>query len=366
MDFEKLFRPGILKTRPYVPGKPISEVQRELGLDSVVKLASNENPEGPLPSVVAAVTAAAADMNRYPDGSCYELSHAVAEQLGVAPANLIFGNGSNEVADMLIRALIAPGENMVFARPGFVVYPLTAGIQFESGRPVPIADDDRHDLAAMAAAIDEKTKIVVVVNPDNPTGTYVNEAEFRAFLRDVPPEVIVVVDEAYYEYVVADDYPQTLEMLGDHPNLVILRTFSKIHSLAALRVGYGVGHPDLITQIHKTREPFNVNSLAQAAALAALRETEAIAQRRRHNRDWLEALQRGLTGLGLKVTPAQTNFLLVRCGCDAGRVVQELLQRGVIARPMNTFGLGDDALRISVGLPEENERCLSALKEILA
>lgn len=366
MDFESLFRPGILATRPYSPGKPVSEVKREFGLDSIVKLASNENPEGPLPSVIEAVTRAAADLNRYPDGAAFELTRDLAAYHGVDPKGILLGNGSNEVIDMFIRALVSPGENVVFGFPSFIVYPLTSRVHFESGRPVPLDADDRHDLEAMAAAVDAHTKLVILCNPNNPTGTYNTAAEFTAFMARIPAHVIVLVDEAYYEYVTADDYPQTVPMLADHPNLVVNRTFSKIHSLAGLRVGYALGHPDLIGQMHKTREPFNVNSLAQAAATAVLKETAATALRAEHNRQWREELAAGLVELGFDVTPSQANFLLARTTGDAAVLCRQLLERGVIVRPMNAFGLGDGSLRISVGLPEENRRCLDALKEILA
>jgi len=366
MDFKRLFRPGILATRPYTPGKPIGEVQRELGLDSVVKLASNENPEGPPPSVIAALSRAALELNRYPDASCYELTKAVAEDLGVEPGNLIFGNGSNEIIDMFIRALVSPGENVVFAHPSFIVYPLTCGVHFECGRVIPLDDADRHDLPAMAAAVDDDTKLVIVCNPNNPTGTYNTAAEFETFLRDVPENVIILVDEAYYEYVVAEDYPQTLPMLEAHPNLVIARTFSKIHSLAGLRVGYAVAHADLVAEMHKTREPFNVNALSQAAAIAMVGEKAETQARAARNREWLEDLSRELAALGLEITPSQTNFILVRCPGNAGELTKQLLARGVIVRPMSAFGLGDGAIRISVGLPEENRRCIEALGEILA
>ncbi len=366
MDFKPLFRPGILATRPYSPGKPISEVQRELGLDSVVKLASNENPEGPLPAVVEAVREAALELNRYPDAACYELTHALAEDLGVAPESILFGNGSNEIIDMFIRALVSPGETVVFAHPSFIVYPLTCGVHYECGRGIPLDADDRHDLGAMADAVDETTKLVIVCNPNNPTGTYNTAAEFEDFLARIPERVIVLVDEAYYEYVTAPDYPQTIPLLEKHPNLVVNRTFSKIHSMAGLRVGYAVAHPDLIGELHKTREPFNVNSLAQAAALAVLKEKQATLDRAARNREWLETLSDELAALGLEITPSQTNFILVRCPGDAGRLTKDLLSRGVIVRPMSAFGLGDGAIRISVGLPEENECCVAALKEILA
>ncbi len=365
MDFTELFRPGILSTRPYAPGKPIEEVQRELGLDSVIKLASNENPEGPLPQVVEAVQRAALEVNRYPDAACYRLTRVLAEFLEIEPDNIIFGNGSNEVIDMLIRALVSPGENIVFANHSFIVYPLTAAVHFQCGRMIELRDD-RHDLPAMAAAVDEKTKLVIVCNPNNPTGTYNTRDEFLQLLDTVPERVIVAVDEAYYEYVTASDYPQTMDLRREYPNLVILRTFSKVHSLAGLRIGYGIGHADLIAQLHKTREPFNVNSLSQAAAIACIENWDAVADRVARNEQQREWFAEELRALDMQVTPSQTNFLLVRCPGGASRLTKELLQQGVIVRPMDAFGLGEGALRISIGLPAENQRCLDALKAILA
>jgi histidinol-phosphate aminotransferase len=367
IDFKGLFRPGILATKPYSPGRPIEEVQRELGLDRVIKLASNDNPEGPLPAVVEAIRQAALKINRYPDAACYELTRKLAAHLDVDPGTLIFGNGSNEVIDMLIRALVSPGENVVFSHHSFIVYHLSTQVHFECGRPVPLTADDKHDLPAMAAAVDERTKLVLVCNPNNPTGTYNTVDEFRAFLAAVPDTVIVGVDEAYCEYVTAPDYPRTLAMLAEHPNLVLLRTFSKIHSLAGLRVGYGIGHPDLIGELHKTREPFNVNMLSQAAAVACLENWREVAGRAKRNRDQLEWMETELEALGLTVVPSQTNFILVRTpGGDAGQLTKALLLKGVIVRPMHAFGLGEGALRISVGLPAENRQCIEALKEILS
>lgn len=366
MDFSSLFRPGILKVRPYTPGKPVEEVQRELGLERVIKLASNENPEGPLPAVVEAVREAISGINRYPDAASYKLTTALSKHLQVAPESLIFGNGSNEVIDMLIRALVSPGQNVVFSEHSFIVYALTTSVHFECGRAVPLAEGDRHDLRAMADAVDEQTKLVIVCNPNNPTGTYNTAAEFAAFLERIPENVIVGVDEAYYEYVVADDYPQTLGLLGEHPNLVVLRTFSKIHSLAGLRVGYGVGHPDLIRELQKTREPFNVNLLSQVAAIACLENWGEVAGRALRNRQQLDWMAGELADLGFQVVPSQTNFILVRCPGDAGKLTSDLLARGVIVRPMHAFGLGEGAVRISIGLPEENQTCIQALKEILS
>jgi len=366
IDFRGLLRPGILAARPYSPGKPIDEVQRELGLSSVVKLASNENPEPPLPAVLEAIARAARDINRYPDAACYELTAKLAAHLRVTTDSIILGNGSNEVIDILIRALVSPGENVVFSDHSFIVYPLTTGIHFESGIAVPLTADDRHDLPAMAAAVTLATKLIIVCNPNNPTGTYNAAHEFDEFLANVPAKVIVAVDEAYYEYVTADDYPDVLAMRQDHPNLVVLRTFSKIHSLAGLRVGYGVAHPDFIAELQKTREPFNVNSLAQAAAIACLDNWPEVAGRCQRNAAERERMTVALTELGLKVVPSQTNFLFLRGMAQATELTASLLAQGVIVRPMQAFGLGDGALRISLGLPAENDRCLAALQEIVS
>lgn len=367
LDLTSLFRPGILASQPYAPGKPVEEVQRELGLDDVIKLASNENPEGPLPAVVAAINRAVVEVNRYPDAACYRLTQLLAAHLGVDPASIIFGNGSNEVIDLLIRGLVSPGENVVFSQHSFIVYPLTSRVHFECGRAVPLTPDLRHDLPAMAAAIDARTKLVIVCNPNNPTGTYVTAAEFAAFLAQVPEHVVVAVDEAYYEYVVAADFPQTVPLLAAHPNLCVLRTFSKIHSLAGLRVGYGVLHPAIVGELHKTRAPFNVNNLAQAAAIACLENWHEVAGRARRNREQLEWLAAALTDLGLRVTPSQTNFLFCTCAGSGKALADKLLHEGVIVRPMDAFGLADGAgaLRISVGLPAENRRCVAALKTVL-
>ncbi|MEG3639015.1 histidinol-phosphate transaminase [Magnetococcus sp. PR-3] len=366
MDYKALMRPGIINTMPYRPGKPIEEVERELGLSNIVKLASNENPEPPLPEVLTAIQGAAQTLNRYPDGACFALTKALAEHLKVEPQSLMLGNGSNEVIDMLIRALVSPGENVVYAHPSFVVYPITCGIHFECGRAVPLDKHDSHDLPAMAAAVDDQTKLLFICNPNNPTGTYTTQAELDVLMSQVPEHVMVVLDEAYYEYVTAQDYPDTLPMLARYPNLIVLRTFSKIHSLAGLRLGYMVGHPDLVAELHKTREPFNVNSIAQAAAMACIDRWDVVAGRRERNAEHMASFGQALAGLGFEVTPSQANFLLVRHAKPAGWLCGELLKKGVIVRPMDRFGLGDGALRISVGLPQENAACIAALTEILA
>ncbi|MBF0455312.1 MAG: histidinol-phosphate transaminase [Magnetococcales bacterium] len=364
-NFNTLFRPGTLSVQPYSPGKPIEEVQRELGLEDIIKLASNEDPEGPRPEVIAAIQQAALEINRYPDGSCYTLTQKLAHHLGVEPESILLGNGSNELLNMIVRALISPGENMVFARPSFVVYDLAASLHFECGRPVPLDEQDRHDLVAMAAAVDEKTKLMMICNPNNPTGTYCSAQAVKTLLDSVPRRVIVVLDEAYFEYAFAEDYPDGLQFLAHYPNVVVARTFSKIHALAGVRVGYAVGHPDLIKQFQKTREPFNVNTLAQAGAIAALALPDAVAQRARRNRTEGKWLAEALLGLGFSVVPSQANFLFARHALPAGELCARLLKLGVIIRPMSAFGLGDGAVRITIGLPEENRRCIAALEEIL-
>ncbi len=364
-DFQSLLRKGILETRPYTPGKPVSEVERELGITEIVKLASNENPEGPMEAAVKAVQEAAVELNRYPDAACHELTAAIAEKLDISSDAIILGNGSNEIIDMIIRALISPGENVVYPYPSFIVYPLTTAVHFECGKKVQLDSEDRHDLEAMADAVDEKTKLVIVCNPNNPTGTYNTTSEFKTFMDRIPENVVVLVDEAYYEYVIADDYPDVASMSSQYPNIVIARTFSKIYSLAGLRVGYAFGHANLIKELHKTREPFNVNSLAQVAAITCLKLDDEVKSRANNNKIWMDDLADELTKLGLEVTPSQTNFLLVRCPCNATELQQKLLKLGVIVRPMNAFGLGDGAIRISVGLPEENRKCIEALKQIM-
>jgi histidinol-phosphate aminotransferase len=364
-DFKSLFRPGILSVNPYSPGRPIEEVQRELGLADIIKLASNEDPQGPHPDVIKAITLAAQDINRYPDGSCYKLTQKLAQHLGVDPSMILLGNGSNELLNMIVRGLISPGENMVFAHPSFVVYHLAAAIHFECGRAIPLDNDDRHDLEAMANAVDEKTKLLMICNPNNPTGTYNTQQEVENLLQSIPSRVIVVLDEAYFEYAFADDYPNGLLLLKKYPNLVVARTFSKIHALAGLRVGYAVGHQDLIKQLQKTREPFNVNTLAQSAALASLNLPHVVEERCKRNRTNGIWLQEQLTRLGFDVVPSQANFLFIRHKMPAGEMCEKLLKMGIIIRPMNSFGLGDGALRITIGLAQENQKCIEALESIL-
>jgi histidinol-phosphate aminotransferase len=365
MQFEKLARQEILQVRPYVPGKPMAELQREKGLQSIIKLASNENPHPPSPAVLAVLAHAAEELNRYPDDSAYHLHRALAEHLGVSEGRIFIGNGSVEILYLLAQLFVRPGENLVYATPSFVVYDIVARLSPGEGRPVPCDAELRHDLDAMLARVDERTKLVFVCNPNNPTGTYTRADELARFLDRLPEQVLAVVDEAYYEYVAATDYPQTLAWLERYPNLIVLRTFSKIHSLAGLRVGYAVAHPELLPLLERGRPPFNVNSLSQAAALAALGEPERVRHIQAENSRGRQLLSRELTALGCRVLPSETNFVMALLPIAAGLAYERLLEQGVIVRPMGSFGTSMNAVRISVGLEEENHRLLRAMTALL-
>lgn len=366
MDFEKLARQEILKVRPYIPGKPVEELQRERGLQSIIKLASNENPHPPSEAVLAVLARACRELNRYPDDSAYHLHRALAAHLGVSEGRLFIGNGSVEILYLLAQLFVRPGENLVYATPSFVVYDIVARLSPGEGRPVPCDADFRHDLPAMLGRVDARTKLVFICNPNNPTGTYTRADELRDFIARIPESVLVVVDEAYYEYVEAPDYPQTLDWMIEHPNLVVLRTFSKIYSLAGLRIGYCVAHPDLLPVLERGRPPFNVNSLSQVAALTALEETERVRRIQVENGRGRQYLGEQLAALGCRVLPSQTNFVMAFLPIDAGLAYERLLEQGVIVRPMGSFGSAMNAVRISVGLEAENHRLVEAMGALLA
>ena len=350
----------------YEPGLTTAEVLARYGLSAAIKLASNESPYPPLDAVQAVVRGGVESLNRYPDAYGRVLRAQLAERHHVEIDQVVLGNGSCELILLAGQALLDPATTVVHADPSFAIYPHLAAASGAEAIAVPLEDDGGHDLMTMAAHVDERTRLVIVCNPNNPTGTYNTLEEFVSFLRAVPKRVVVAVDEAYYEYVTAPDYPQTLSLREEYPNLVALRTFSKIHSLAGLRIGYRIGHADLVTELHKTREPFNVNSLSQAAALACLENWRVVPERALRNERERERLAAHLKALGFRVTPSQANFLLARCDGNAGQLTTALLHKGVIVRPMHAFGLGEGALRISVGLPEENDRCVAALREILS
>ena len=356
--------PNVTGIMPYRPGKPVEELTRELGITDVIKLASNENPRGPGAPVQEAIRAASTSLSRYPDGNGFLLKQALARHLGVGIENVTLGNGSNDVLDLAARMAIAPGAQGVIPDHAFVVYKLA--VTLAGGRLVTVpAMNYGADLDAMLAAVTPDTAIVFLANPNNPTGTWVNQADLVRFLDALPPQVWMVLDEAYFEYVDAPGYPDGVQLLARYPNLIVTRTFSKVHGLAALRVGYAVSSPEAADLMNRVRQPFNVNSLGLAAAVAALGDKEYVAESRNLNRAGLATLGAGLDRLGLRYIPSVGNFIAFEPGRDTGAVYQALLREGVIVRPIGEYGLTNH-LRVTVGLPAETERFLHALERVLA
>jgi len=356
--FPVVFRKNLSKVKPYVPGKPIEELERELGISNASKIASNENPLGPSPRVIQAIEKALPNLHRYPDGSAHALTQALSRHLKVEPDRIFLGHGSNELIVRLGQMVLNPGDEVLFAEPGFVVYPTTAQLCEAVARPQPLRNFT-HELKLFERAMTYKTKIAYIANPNNPTGTLVPLSEIEAFLKACPPHVLVVLDEAYYEYVDDPSYGGSLGLLAKYPNLAILRTFSKAFGLAGLRVGYGIGHPELVATFNKIREPFNVNSLAQAAAEAALGDLDHVKKIIDLNKSMRRELSDGLVRLGLKPVPSQTNFIYLEVP-NAGDLYQRLLRKGIIVRPM-----GPGALRVTTGTEEETANFLTAFKEVL-
>ncbi|MCZ6855751.1 MAG: histidinol-phosphate transaminase, partial [Gammaproteobacteria bacterium] len=345
------------------PGKPIDELTRELGIQNIIKLASNENPRGPGLLVAQALIEAGANLSRYPDGSGYSLKRALASRLGVAENQLTLGNGSNDVLELAAKVALTPGAEAIVAAHSFVVYRLAVNACNGTLITTP-AKDYGADLGAFLDAVTPETAIVFLANPNNPTGTWVGESALVDFLEAIGPDVWVVLDEAYWEYVEEPDYPDGTKLLERYPNLIVTRTFSKIHGLAALRVGYGISSPTAADLMNRVRQPFNVNSLALAAAEAALKDLEFTATSREMNQAGKKTLQDGLDNLGLAYIPSVANFLCVDMGMEAMPIYQTLLNQGVIVRPVLEYGLPHH-LRVTVGLPEENERLLSTLSTLL-
>ncbi len=348
---------------PYQPGKPIEEVKRELGLATVHKMASNENPYGAPQEAKQAIQAAAADPEIYPDGYAAELRQAVAEELNVGEKQLLFGAGSDEVILMLCRAMLGPDTNTVMAVPSFSQYKHNAVIEGAEIREIPAVHGE-HQLEAMLEAIDENTRIIWVCNPNNPSGAYINEEAFVDFLDRVPENVLVVSDEAYIEYVTAKDYPDTLKLLKEYPNLLLLRTFSKAYGLASLRVGYGIGHEELIQSLDPVRPPFNVTAVAQRAATAALKDRSFIENCREQNKKELEKMTAFCEGQGLDYVPSQTNFLLIHTGVAGSIVFNEMLKKGIIIRSGEALGY-PESIRVTIGTEEQNEAFRKTLSEVL-
>ena len=350
----------VLKVKAYVPGKPIEELERELGIRNSVKLASNENPIGPSPLALEAVAGAAKSLNRYPDGSGHYLKMALSRRLGVDPGWLILGNGSNELIDIAVRTFIAPGDEAVMAAPSFVVYSMAVTLNGGKAVQVPLRDF-RHDLAGMCVMAGTKTKVkmLFIANPNNPTGTINTKEEYERLFVDLPGDVLVVIDEAYIEYVSSPDYPDSMKYLLEGKNVLILRTFSKIYGLAGLRVGYGISKPEILAQMERVRAPFNTNSIGQAAATRALDDEAHIARSRAVNEEGKNFLYRELDALGIDHVKTEANFIYIPVD-DAQGLFESLLKTGVIIRPM-----GDRAVRVTIGLPEENARFVDALKAVL-
>lgn len=346
----------------YEPGKPIEETARELGVqpDQIIKLASNENPLGPSPKAIAAMRTALETSHLYPDGGGYYLRDALAKKLGVSREHLILGAGSNEIIEFLGHAFLDRGDEIIASEHAFVVYRLVAAVFGAQTIEVP-SRDFGHDLPAMAAAITPKTRVIFVANPNNPTGTLATQDEIDRFMEQVPPHIVVVFDEAYFEYL--DDPPDTLRYIREGRNVVALRTFSKIQGLASLRIGYGIAPPDLIQVLQKTRQPFNVSGIAQTAALASLDDDEHRRETKRLTDEGREFLQREFAAMNLQFIPSVGNFVLVNVG-DGGKVFRALLERHIIVRGLKGYKL-PEWVRVSVGTMEQNRRCVAALREIL-
>lgn len=361
-DCDALVLPGVRAIAPYQPGKPVAELEREYGIHGAIKLASNENPLGPSPQALAAAREALPAVDRYPDGGGYALKQALAQRLGVTAGQITLGNGSNNVIELMARAFAGPGTEVVYSAHAFAVYELVA--RAAGAQPVVVpARDYAHDLVAMRAAITARTRLVYLTNPNNPTGTWFSATTLTDFLADLPPHVLVVLDEAYFEYVTEPHYPNGVEWVARQPQLVVTRTFSKVYGLAGLRIGYAVSTESIAGYLNRVRQPFNVNSVALAAAQAALADDEHVARSVALNNSGRDQLVTGATALGFACLPSVGNFLCIDCGRPAQPYYQALLRAGVIVRPIANYGM-PNYLRVTVGLPAENERFLTALAQI--
>jgi histidinol-phosphate aminotransferase len=354
----------VRKIAAYVPGKPIAETARELGIPAtdILKLASNENPLGSSPMALVALRRAIGELAFYPDGSGHDLKAAISAKLAVGPENVVLGNGSNDVLELVARAFLTPADSVVYSQFAFLVYPLV--VQAVGARHIEVpAKDYGHDLDAMAAAVRPDTRLVFLANPNNPTGTFLPWEAVKSFLDRMPPTVLVVIDEAYGEYLADEKRSPSPGWIARYPNLVVSRTLSKAYGLAGLRVGFGIAHPEVAELMNRVRQPFNVNHLAMVAACAALDDADFIEESRRVNAAGVGQLAAGFAALGLKFIPSSGNFVAVRVG-DAARVYAALLRQGVIVRPIANYGL-PEFLRVTVGTPEQNARFLAALKQAL-
>jgi histidinol-phosphate aminotransferase len=366
-DFFSLATEGVRSLQPYQPGKPLDELEREYGISQAVKLASNENPLGPSPQALKALQSELNDLSRYPDGNGFALKTALASRLNIDISQITLGNGSNDVLEFLARAFVSAGDEVIFSQHAFAVYPIVT--QAVGGKAVVVpAKNWGHDLDAMRMAITEKTRLIFIANPNNPTGTWLTQSTVHNFIQQVPENVLVVLDEAYFEYAIdpalgADGYASALSLLSDFPNLVITRTFSKAYGLAGLRMGYGISSPVVADLLNRVRQPFNVNSLALAAAQAALADEEHLQKSVQVNADGMNVLIEAFENAGLDYVPSVGNFICVKVG-NGAEVYETLLHEGVIVRPIANYEM-PEYLRVTVGTADENARFINALNKVI-
>ncbi|MDD5465226.1 MAG: histidinol-phosphate transaminase [Candidatus Omnitrophica bacterium] len=358
-----LVRKSVLDVKPYVPGKPIEETKRQLGLKEVIKLASNENPFGPSPKAVEAMKKSLAGVNRYPDAQGYYLKKRLARHFGLLAENFLLGNGSDEIIDILIKTFVETDENIVTSDTTFLEYEIIAQVNSRKVKKAPLRYF-KYDLGAMLKLVDKKTKLVFIANPNNPTGTYVTKYEVADFLKALPGQAIVVFDEAYNTFIDVDDYPDSLDYLRRKNKVVILRTFSKAYGLAGLRLGYAIADPQLISYMERVRQPFNVNILAQAAGLAAIDDKDFLKKTRRMTLEGKDFIYRELSKMGLGYVPSAANFILIDVEKDSREVFKSMLKFGVIVREMSQYGL-KNFIRLTIGSQKENRRAISALRKVL-
>jgi len=359
---EKLIRKDVLNITPYIPGKPIEETKRQLGLKEVIKLASNENPIGSSSKAVKAIRKGLSDINRYPDGTGFYLKRKIARHLSLAPANIVLGNGSDELIDVIIKTFVEQDENVVTSDITFLEYEIISRV---NGRQIITAPLKyfKYDLEGIKKKIDKKTKLIFIANPNNPTGTYVTKYELDDFMRDLPDNIVVVLDEAYDTFIDVDDFPNSLDYL-EKKNIIVLKTFSKAYGLAGLRIGYAIAREEFSTFMERARQPFNVNSLAQVAAIAALDDKEFLAKTKKAVLEGKNYLYQALSGLGVAYVPSVANFILVDVGRDCLAVFKDMLKYGVIVRDMRQYDL-KNFIRVTIGTKKENERFIKVLKKVL-
>ena len=361
-DLLNLATPGVTGLQPYQPGKPIEELERELGIDNIIKLASNENPLGPGVKVKQAILSTS-EISRYPDGNAHGLKMALAKYHDVNDDQITIGNGSNEILELITRAITEPQHEIIFSDHAFAVYPLVTQAVGAKAIVVP-AKDWGHDIVAMQAAINKNSRVMFIANPNNPTGTWLNKRTLRTLLESSPEHMVIVVDEAYFEYVQEDDYPNCVQWVNEFPHLLVTRTFSKAFGLAGLRIGYGISHKDIADLMNRVRQPFNVNNPALSAAETALADSEHLQQSVKLNQTGMQQLTSAFDRMGLQYIPSVGNFICVDVEQSGMGIYKKLLHEGVIVRPVDNYGMPNH-LRITIGLEEENEKFVNALDKVL-